>query len=126
MDKIHKEILGLMGKIDIDCRDLKDVILVDLKGQLDIYNSGDLQKLIEAYIARGFQKFIINLEEVDYLDSSTISAFIHCHRRLDNEGGRFLLVALQGAPKDVFAMAKLHDVFEIHDDEGTALDALLV
>ncbi|MEE9258476.1 MAG: STAS domain-containing protein [Nitrospinaceae bacterium] len=124
MEKIHKEILGLMGQIDIDCRDEKDVIVVTLKGQLDIYNSGDLQKLIDAYITRGFRKFVINLEQVSYLDSSTISAFIHCHRKLEAEDGRFLLAGLSGAPRQVFDMAKLHDVFEVLSDEPSALESL--
>ena len=77
MEKIHKEILGLMGKIDIDCWNEDDLIVVDLKGQLDIYNSNDVQKLIEAYRQRGFKKFAVNLKDVTYLDSSTISVFIH-------------------------------------------------
>jgi hypothetical protein len=34
MEKLHKEILELMGKIDIDCRDEKDWIIIDLSGQL--------------------------------------------------------------------------------------------
>ena len=42
MEKVHKEILGLMGKIDIDCRDEKDAIIIDLAGQLDIYNFHDI------------------------------------------------------------------------------------
>ena len=33
MEKLHKEILGLMGKIDIDWRDEKDTIIIDLAGQ---------------------------------------------------------------------------------------------
>ena len=37
MEKLHKEILGLMGKIDIDCRDEEGTIIIDLAGQLDIY-----------------------------------------------------------------------------------------
>ena len=49
MEKVHKEILGLMGKIDIDCRDEKDTIIIDLAGQQDIYNSPDLSHLIDAY-----------------------------------------------------------------------------
>lgn len=123
MEKLHKEILGLMGKIDIDCRDEGDIIVVDLSGQLDVYNSGDLQKLIEAYMQRGFKKFAINLEKVSYLDSSTISAFIHSHRIVELAGGKFMLVGLQGAPKEVFAMAKLHDVFAMYPDLTSALDS---
>ena len=52
MEKVHKEILGLMGKIDIDCRDEKDAIIIDLSGQLDIYNFHDITLLLEAYRER--------------------------------------------------------------------------
>ena len=33
MEKVHKEILGSIGKIDIDCREEKDTIIIDLAGQ---------------------------------------------------------------------------------------------
>ncbi|MBL4665268.1 MAG: STAS domain-containing protein [Nitrospinaceae bacterium] len=122
MEKIHKEILGLMGKIDIDCRDENDTIIIDLAGQLDVYNSNDLSRLIDAYIEREFKKFILNLEKVTYLDSSTISIFIHCFQTL-KEDGRFVLAGLHGAPKEVFELAKLHDVFEIFPDVAAAMKA---
>ncbi|MEK9628766.1 MAG: STAS domain-containing protein [Nitrospinota bacterium] len=120
MENIHKEILGLMGKIDIDCHDEKDTIIIDLAGQLDIYNSNDLSRLIDAYIERGFKKFILNLDKVTYLDSSTISVFIHCFQAL-KEDGWFVLAGLHGAPKEVFELAKLHDVFEIYPDVPAAM-----
>ncbi len=110
-----------MGKIDIDCRNEGDVIIIDLSGQLDVYNSGELQKLIDAFMARGYQKFILNLDKVSYLDSSTISAFIHAHQRLQKIEGRFMLAHLNGAPKDVFEMAKLHEVFDLYPDVDSAL-----
>ena len=107
MEKIHKEILGLMGKIDIDCRDEKGSIIIDLAGQLDVYNSHDVNLLIEAYGERGFEKFISNLEKVTYLDSSTISVFINCYQTLQEKGQ--------------FALAKLHDVFQIFPDVPSAI-----
>jgi anti-sigma B factor antagonist len=119
MEKIHKEILGLMGKIDIDCRDEEGIIIIDLAGQLDIYNSNDVSLLVEAYRERGFNQFILNLEKVTYLDSSTISVFIHCYQMLKDEGW-FVLAGLHGAPKEVFELAKLHDVFQIFPDVPTA------
>jgi anti-sigma B factor antagonist len=121
MEKIHKEILGLMGKIDIDCRDEGDVIIFDLAGQLDIYNSGELNKLVDAYLARGFKKIVMNLDRVTYLDSSTISAFINSMQKLQHAKGRFSLAHLHGAPKEVFEMAKLHEVFDIHADVPAAV-----
>ena len=121
MEKIHKGILGLMGKIDIDCRDEKDTIIIDLAGQLDVYNSQELNLLVDAYKERGFNKFIINLEKVTYLDSSTISVFIHCYQTLKDED-RFVLAGLQGSPKEVLDMAKLHDVFQIFPDVPKAME----
>ncbi|MBT3924134.1 MAG: STAS domain-containing protein [Nitrospina sp.] len=120
MEKIHKEILGLMGKIDIDCRDENGIIIIDLTGQLDVYNSNDVNLLIDAYRERGFDKFILNLEKVTYLDSSTISVFIHCYQSLSGKG-RFALAGLNGAPKEVFELAKLHDVFQISPDVASAI-----
>ncbi len=123
MDKIHKEILGMMGKIDIDCRDEQGVVIIDLKGQLDIYNSGELQRLVDAYLARGFPRFVINLEQVSYLDSSTISVFLHSLQKVQKSDGRFLLANLRGNPREVFDMAKLHEVFEVYEDVPAALAA---
>ena len=124
MENIHKEVLGLMGKIDINCRNEGDIIIFDLAGQMDIYNSGELQKLADAYMTRGFSKLIMNLEKVTYLDSSTISVFISCYQKLKKSGGKFLLACIQGAPKEIFEMAKLHDVFEVYADIPSAIRSL--
>ena len=121
MENLHKEILGLMGKIDIHCRNEGDVIVVDLAGQLDVYNSCDLELLIDAYITRSYMKFAVNLKNVTYLDSSTISIFIKCLQKLGKMGGRLVLVGLNGSPKEVFEMAKLHDVFNVSPELPDAL-----
>ena len=47
--KIHKEILGLIGKTDIDCRDQKDTIIIDLAGQLGVNNSQELNLLVDVH-----------------------------------------------------------------------------
>jgi len=124
MEKIHKEILGLMGKIDIDCKDVGDVIVIELAGQLDVYNSGDLARLVDAYINRGFKKFAVDLERVTYWDSSTLSVLINCLKKMDQEQGGFVLASLQGSPKEVFEMAKLQQVFKLFPSIDDALNAM--
>ena len=64
---------------------------------------------------RGFKKFIINLGEFTYLDSYTVSEIIYYCQRLKDEV-RFVLEGLQGSPKKLFDMAKLHDVFHAFPD----------
>lgn len=121
MEKIHKEILGMMGKIDIDCRDEAGIVIIDLKGQMDVYNSGELQRLIDAYIARGLTHFVVNLGNVTYMDSSTISVFLYSQQKVQKLEGQFALAAMTGAPKEVFDMAKLHEVFSVYPDVPSAI-----
>ena len=123
MDKIHKEVLGMMGKIDINCRDEHGIVIIDLQGQLDVYNSSELQKLVNAYISRGLLKFALNLEKVTYLDCTTISIFLYCSQALEKENGKFLLAGLTGAPLEVFEMAKLHEVFDLYPDISSAIQS---
>lgn len=125
MEKIHKEILGLMGKIDIDCRDEQDVIIIKLTGMLDIYNSGNIEKLVDAYISRNFTKFVVDFEKVTYLDSSTISALIHCSQKLKGLKGKLILAKLIGQPREIFEMAKLLDIFQAFPDSSSAIQSLL-
>jgi anti-sigma B factor antagonist len=121
MEKIHKEVLGMMGKIDIDCRDEQGIIIIDLRGQLDVYNSAELQKLVNAYTSRDLLMFVLNLANVSYLDSSTISIFLYCLQMLEKAGGKFSLAGLTGAPLEVFEMSKLHEVFDLHPDVSSAI-----
>ena len=60
------------------------------------------------------------MEKVTYLDSSTISTFIQFFQTLKEEG-RFVLAGLHGAPKEVFELVKLHNVFEIFPDVAAAM-----
>jgi hypothetical protein len=52
-EKTHKEILGLMGAIDIDCRDRKDTIIIDLTGQLDVCNSQEINLFVMSIWSEG-------------------------------------------------------------------------
>ena len=51
--------MGLMGKIDINCRDEKDTIIIDLAGQLDVCNFQELNLFVMPIKDRGFNKLII-------------------------------------------------------------------
>ena len=71
-----------MGEIDIDCRDEKDTIIIDLAGQLDVCNSQELNLFVMPYKDRGFDKLIISLEKVTYLDRCTFSLLTNCYHIL--------------------------------------------
>ena len=86
-----------------------------------MYNSGEIKKLIDAYITRGISKILLDMKGVDYLDSSTISVLLTERERLKNRDGCLKLLGLQEAPRKVFEIARIDSIFDIYDEEGEAL-----
>ena len=107
--------MGLMWKVDIDCRDEKDTIIIDLSGQLDVCNSHKINLFVMPIWNSEFNRVIKNLGKFTYLDSYTVSVLIYYCQTLKDEG-RFVLEGFQGSPKELFDMAQLHDVFQIFSD----------
>lgn len=116
--------LGLMGKADINCHDEDGVLVFDLSGQLDVYNSGDLKELISAFLRRGYKQFVMNMENLTYMDSSTISVFIQGLQALEEKNGKFFLANLTGGPKDAIEMAKMQTIFNVFSDVSSALQGM--
>ena len=53
------------------------IYIIDVNGEMDLYNSYKLKELILKMIDKNIEKYIINLEKVDYIDSSGIGALIY-------------------------------------------------
>jgi anti-sigma B factor antagonist len=118
---MKRKILGMMGKLEVVVREESGIGIIEASGEIDVYNSGEIKKLIDAYIARGINKILLDMKGVDYLDSSTISVLLTERERLKNHGGGLKLLGLQETPRKVFEIAKIDSIFEIYEDEGEAL-----
>ena len=51
--------------------------IIDVNGEMDLYNSYKLKELVMKMLEKKVERFIINLENVDYIDSSGIGALIY-------------------------------------------------
>jgi anti-anti-sigma factor len=67
------------------------------------------------------KKIILNLEEINYIDSSGVGELIGAYTFVVNEGGRLKLLHLTKRIREVLAITKLLTVFEVFDDEKAAL-----
>ena len=118
---MKRKILGMMGKLEVVVREEPGIGIIEASGEIDVYNSGEIKKLVDAYIARGISNILIDMEGVDYLDSSAISVLLVERERLKSHGGRLKLLRLQENPRKVFEIAKIDSIFEIYDNEEKAL-----
>ena len=83
-----------------------------------------LKDLCHERISGGVRGFAVDLSPVTVMDSCGLSVLISVKKLVEGEGGRMSLFALSPMIRRLFAITKLDRVFEIHDDETSAVSAL--
>jgi len=106
----------------IDSREVAHVTILDVRGRIVL---GDeihaLREAVRKLIAEGKKKIILNLAEVDYIDSSGVGELVGAFTTVRNAGGELKLLNLTQKVHDVLHVTKLYTVFDIRDDEFTAV-----
>jgi anti-sigma B factor antagonist len=108
--------------LEIDSREVSHVAILDIRGRIVL---GDeihlLRDAVRKLIAEGQKKIILNLAEVDYIDSSGVGELVGSFTTVRNAGGELKLLNLSQKVHDVLHVTKLYTVFDIRDDEFQAV-----
>ena len=109
-------------KMQANAREIGDVSVVDVKGRITLGEGNEiLRELITELTARGKTRIVCNLLEVDHIDSAGIGELVRAHSTLRRQGGQLKLASPSGKVKDVLKMTSLHSVFDIHENEASAV-----
>lgn len=87
--------------------------IIDVNGEMDLYNSYKLKELVMKMLEKKVRRFIINLENVDYIDSSGIGALIYICSTIKKLGLRLIITNIHGSVKKVIELTKLMGYFPI-------------
>lgn len=103
-------------------RQVGDVTVVDVTGKI-ILGEGSmmLRDGIRELIRRGEKKIILNFCEVTYIDNSGLGELVSGFTSVSNAGGTLKLLNLTKRVQDLLQITKLYTIFEVFDDEETAL-----
>jgi anti-sigma B factor antagonist len=109
-------------KMQANAREIGDVSVVDVKGRITLGEGNEiLRELITELTAQGKTRIVCNLLEVDHIDSAGIGELVRAHSTLRRQGGQLKLASPSGKVKDVLKMTSLHSVFDIHENEASAV-----
>jgi anti-sigma B factor antagonist len=106
-------------------RRIDDVVILDLSGRITIGEGtlvlrNEIQKLLNA----GDAKFLLNLADVDYIDSSGLGELVSSFTTVRNKNGQLKLLNLTRRVRDLLQITKLLTVFDTFDNETEALKTL--
>ena len=80
-----------------------------------------MRENIRGLVGKGNKKILLNLSDVSYIDSSGIGELVSGFTTVTNQGGVLKLLGLTKRVKDLLQITKLYTVFEVFDDEATAV-----
>jgi anti-sigma B factor antagonist len=108
--------------IKLTSRQVGDVSVVDAAGRITLgEGSSALRDMLRDMVAKGQKKILLNLSEVSYIDSSGIGELVSGFTTVTNQGGALKLLGLTKRVKDLLQITKLYTVFDVHDDEASAV-----
>jgi anti-sigma B factor antagonist len=103
-------------------REVNGIIIVDLSGKVTLGEaSASIREELRDQIGHGYRKIVLNLANVTYIDSAGLGELTAGYTSVKNQGGELKLLNLTKRVHDLMQITKLHTVFDVYDDEKTAL-----
>ena len=103
-------------------RDAGQVTVVDLSGRITLGDgSALLRTTIRGLLEEQRKMILLNLADVDYIDSSGIGELVSGYTAVKNKSGDLKLLHLTKKVRDLLQITKLYTVFDVFTDESTAL-----
>ena len=105
-------------------RQVDGVTIVDCSGRITLgEGSVTLRDTVRELLGKGNKKILLNLGDVNYIDSSGIGELVSAYTTVKNQGGELKLLNLTKKVHDLLQITKLYTVFDVKDDETAAVKA---
>ncbi|HEX3899888.1 MAG TPA: STAS domain-containing protein [Mycobacteriales bacterium] len=125
--KLHRDDAPLEADVDPDLsvsvRAEGDRTVVAVSGEIDVYTAPKLREHLIDLVSSGQYKLIVDLEAVDFLDSTGLGVLVGGLKRVRTHDGSLDLVCSQDRILKIFRITGLTKVFAIHASIGEALSA---
>ncbi len=112
-------------KMQTSTRHIGDVAVLDISGRITLgEGNAMLREIVRELADKGNKKIVLNLGEVQYIDSSVVRELVKTHTTVRNQGGQLKLVNLNKRVNDLLQMTRLVAVFDIEKNEACAIRSL--
>ena len=108
--------------LTIASREVNGVTVLDLSGRITLgEGSVQLRDAIRGLISKGQKNILLNLADVNYIDSSGLGELVSAFTTAKNQQAEVKLLSLTKKVHDLLQLTKLYTVFDIQDDEAGAI-----
>jgi anti-sigma B factor antagonist len=102
-----------------------DVTVYEISGRLNLSNTLlTIENAIRGLIDGGTRKMVVDLSNLNSIDSAGIGMLVSCSGHMEHHGGKLRVAGAQGAVAKVFAMVHMDRILPLDADLATATSAL--
>jgi anti-sigma B factor antagonist len=106
----------------IDTRTVGEVQILDCSGKITLgEGTMAIRNTVREVLKNGGKKIVLNLSDVNYIDSSGIGELVSTYTTVTNNGGQLKLLNLTKKIQELLAITKLLTVFQVYDSEPAAI-----
>ncbi len=109
--------------MEFHIREINDIVVYDIKGDLRL--SEDMPVMLHDHVKGqlefGKRNFLLNLNDVHYMDSFGVGQLVGCLTSISKVGGKLKITNLVPRIRYIFEVTGMIRVFKITDDEETAI-----
>jgi anti-sigma B factor antagonist len=110
--------------LEVAPREIENILVLDLHGRLVLGpEATDLRRTVASLNSQGKNNIIVNLKDVDYIDSTGLGTLVIAHSTFEKAGGAMKLLHLSKRSAELLILTKLSTVFEMFDDEQAAINS---
>ncbi len=106
----------------IDTRTVGNVHILDCSGKITLgEGTMAVRNTVREILKNGGKNIILNLHDVNYIDSSGIGELVSSYTTVTNQGGHLKLLNLTSKIQELLQITKLLTVFQVYSDEKAAI-----
>jgi anti-anti-sigma factor len=112
-----------MSEKSITIRESRDIKIVDVNENLGGHVFASLREILNELLAQKARQIVVNLSQVQHINSLSIGVMVSTAKRLRSDGGALKVYGLTDGIKQIFDLIGTSEIIEIYDSENAALDA---
>ncbi|MEX2639546.1 MAG: STAS domain-containing protein [Balneolales bacterium] len=111
-----------MSDFEINNRTLKNLEIIELRGELDAHTASRLETVLQQLISLNKHKIIVNCSHLDYISSAGLGVFMAYIEDVRSLGGDIKLTNMSPKVYNVFDLLGFPTLYDILDDEKEAIE----
>lgn len=110
--------------LKLTTRTVSGVTVVEAVGRIILgQETNDLRESVKGLLANGITRIVINLAQVDFIDSSGLGALVGLYSTANSRGAKIKLASITQRFHELLQITKLLTVFDVYDSESAAVSS---